>query len=133
MKKNSEISTSGASNDCASQNDIEKMLLSGISLDELIKQKMNDEISLEILASKAPQSLGVVTDFDMVPITQIFSLQAVYKVFNRKTRAESFLNGIQAEGLIGLNSSIRRKLTHRETDCFLIDDYFVKFYSFKTA
>ena len=110
-------------------NDIETSLLSGKSIDELIKQKIDDEISKELEAAKSAAKFRTITDFKLLPESQTFSKSASYLVFNRKTHSESVINGVQAEGIIGLQSKIREKLIKKEIDSFLTDDYYVKFKS----
>jgi len=51
----------------------------------------------------------------------------VYKYFNRNTKCESFINGIQAEALIGLQNNIREKMLKGELNAFTTDDAYIKF------
>lgn len=112
----------------ANNKDIEEALLSGASLDDLIKKKFNQEIESEIKNSKISHKLSKVTDFDKLPSSETFAKSTTYLVFNRNTKQESYVNGIQAESLIGLQPQVREKLANKLVDCFLTDNYYVKFY-----
>lgn len=90
---------------------------------------MDEEIANEINNSKISAPLAKITDFKSLPVAAIFSKLATYAVFNRITKHESFINGIQAESLIGLQNSLREKLLKKQTDSFLTSEYFVKFHS----
>lgn len=109
-------------------NDIEDMLLSNSSLDELIRQKINDEIGSEIAKAKEAIPTSEITDFKDLPIDMTFSNAVAYYVFNRNTKQESYITGAQAETLLGVQSQTRQKLLNRKIDCFLTDDYYVKFH-----
>lgn len=107
--------------------DIETSLLSGKSIDELIKQKINEEITVELEAARKSATITKINDFSKLPTAEVFSKSTTYLVFNRKTKQESYINGVQAESLIGMGLSTREKLIRKETDSFLTEDYYVKF------
>ena len=110
-------------------NNIEEILLSNASIDELIRQKIDSEITLEIQESKKSKTIGLTSDFKQLNPSLIFDKSTTYLVFNRNTKQESFISGVQAESLIGIQVQIREKLIKKLTDCFLTDNYYVKFYS----
>lgn len=90
--------------------DMEKMLISGKSIDELIQMKIQEDYkSLREEIKKTPK-IEKITDISKVPMSLIFSKAAVYKVFNKTTRTESLINGIQAESM--------RDFRNRSEICF---------------
>ena len=107
----------------------EEMLLSGASLDELIKMKIEQEFMHDMEKSKEKPEPKVYTDIKNVPKDMIFSKNAVYKYFNRNTKCETFINGVQAEGLIGVQNHIREKILKGELSAFTTEDAYIKFES----
>lgn len=107
---------------------IEEILLSGSSLDELIRMKIEAEYKAEIskTKSKTPEK-RIVTEIKEVPKELIFSKNAIYRVFNRQTKQETYINGIQAEALIGLQNNVRTNFLNRETNAFSTDEFYIKF------
>lgn len=109
------------------EQDAEQRLLNSASLDELIKQKMEEELQAEFEKSKQKPEKEILTDISKVPTDLIFSKNAVYKVFNRLNKTETYINGMQAESMIGLQSSIREKIKNGQMDAFATDGAYVKF------
>jgi hypothetical protein len=109
---------------------IENRLLENEDIDGLIAKKISQNVRNEIEAAKINKKTVTVDDFHKVPVNKIFDAKAIYVVFNRKTQTESFINGIQADSLIGLNQSIRNNLKSKFTDNFTLSEYYVRFYSF---
>lgn len=110
--------------------DIEEMLLSHASLDDLIKMKIEAEFKDEIKRAKeeaAKKEVKIYTKINEAPQKYIFSKYAVYKFYNRKTKLETYINGIQAEALLGLQTNIRNKILNGEMSTFSTDDAYVKF------
>ena len=62
-----------------------------------------------------------------MPKDKIFSKYATFRYFNRNTGCETFINGIQAEALIGLQNNIREKMLKGELSAFTFDDAYIKF------
>ena len=89
--------------------DTEEMLLTGASLDELIKLKIEQEFMQDIQKSKIKPKPKKYTNIKDIPRDKIFSKEAVYKFFNRNTKCETYINGMQAEALIGCQNHIREK------------------------
>jgi len=110
-------------------NDIEEILLSDLPLNELIKQKIAKEMDEEIKKSKEKSEKKLIESFSELPSDKTFAKSAVYTVFNRKTKQESFVNGLQVESILGTDFSTMNKLKSKEIECFLTDDYYVKFHS----
>lgn len=108
-------------------NDIEQRLLSQASLDELIKIKMEEELKAELEKAKDKPKKKVVTDISKVPQDLIFSKEAVYKLFNRNIKTETYINGVQAEAMLGLQNNIRDKVKLGQIDAFSTDSAYVKF------
>lgn len=105
----------------------EQRLLSSLSLDELIKQKMEEEMLAEFEASKQIAKKNLVTELSKVPSHLVFSHRSIFRIFHKNTKQESFINGIQAEGLIGLQASLREKIKTGEQDAFSSGEMYVKF------
>lgn len=108
-------------------NEIEQRLLSQASLDELIKIKMEEELKAELEKAKEKPKKKIITDISKVPVELIFSKEAVYKLFNRENKTETFINGIQAESMLGLQNNIREKIKSGQMDAFSTDKAYVKF------
>lgn len=105
----------------------EQRLLKSASLDELIKRKMEEELKAEIEKAKIHPKKETITDISKVPQNLIFSKNAVFKLFNRNTKVETFINGLQAESLLGMQNSIREKVKSGQMDAFSTEDAYVKF------
>jgi hypothetical protein len=108
-------------------NDAEERLLNHKSLDELIKLKMEEEMQAEIAKSKLPPEKKILTQISDVPQNMIFSRQSVFKVFNRKNKTETFINGVQAEAMLGVQTLVKEKIKTGITDTFSTENLYVKF------
>lgn len=111
-------------------NDMEEMLLSNSSLDDLIRMKIEAEFSEEMKRAKelnANKEKKVFTKISDVPKEYIFSKKSVFKFYNRNTKLETYINGLQAEALLGLQTNIRNKILNGEMSTFSTDDAYVKF------
>jgi len=109
------------------EQEIEQRLLKNASLDELIKIKMEEELQAEFKKSKEQPKREIITDISKVPTELIFSKKAVYKVFNRINKTETYVNGLQAEAMIGIQASVREKVKNGQIDAFSTDGAYVKF------
>lgn len=105
----------------------EQKLLSHASLDELIKMKMEEELKAEFEKAKQKPQKQTITDISKVPTELIFSKKAVYKIFNRINKTETYINGMQAESMLGLQNSVREKIKCGQMDAFSTDGAYVKF------
>ena len=108
-------------------NDAEQMLLSNSSLDDLIKMKIEKEFMSDIKKSKEKPEKNTYTDIKEVAKDKVFSKFSVFKVFNRNTGCETFINGVQADGLLGIQNQIREKMLKGELGAFTTEDAYVKF------
>lgn len=107
--------------------ELEQRLLSHASIDELIKIKMEEELEAELKKNKEVPVEKIITDISKVPEAFIFSRQAIYKVFNRVNKTESYINGLQAEAMLGLQGAMRTKIKAGMMDAFSTDNAYVKF------
>jgi hypothetical protein len=105
--------------------------LKNTDIEQLIEKKIESEIQGEIEEAKKEKQTITIKEFDKVPKDKIFSLNTSYKVFNRKTKKESFINGVQAESLLGLNQSARNDLENKYTDNFTSNEYYVRFHIYR--
>ena len=105
--------------------DMEQVLLSNTSLDELIKMKIEQEFKKPRKPQKsAPKTISVLKD---VPKEKIFTKDAVFRVYNRKNGTETFINGIQADAMIGAQDSVREQILNKTLSAFSTDDAYIKF------
>ena len=105
--------------------DKEKMLLTGKSLEELIEMKIQEEYKSLMNAPEA--TIKRIDDLTKLDAKTLFSKKAIFKTFNKTTRTESFINGIQAEGLIGLQENVRKALLNGTIRAFISGDNYVEF------
>lgn len=105
--------------------------LKNADIDKLIEQKIENEIKQEIEDSQKIKEVRIIKNFAEVPKDRVFDNAATYKVFNRKTKKESFITGPQAESLIGLNASLRDDLEKGYVDNFTINEYYVRFHIYR--
>ena len=106
---------------------IEDALMSGKSIDELIKMKMREEMRKAFDKISVKFEKKRVYDIKLVPQDVIFGKKSVFKKFNRANNTISYINGIQAEAMLGLDTASREKLVKGEIDLFSTDTAFVKF------
>ena len=109
------------------EQNVEERLLSHASLDELIKIKMEEEMQAEFAKAKEKPKDKIETDLAKVPKHLIFSKNAVFKMFNRTNKTETYLNGLQAEALLGIQNNIREKIKNGEMDAFSTENAYIKF------
>ena len=106
---------------------IESALLSGKSIDELIKIKMKEEIKNTFeKVNKTPKKVKIF-DIKEIPSKVLFSRNSVFKKYNKQNDTISYINGIQAEGLLGLDETSREKLLSGKIEVFSTYNSFVKF------
>lgn len=108
-------------------NEIEQRLLNQASLDELIKIKMEEELKAELEKANEKPKKKLITDISKVPTNLIFSKESVYRLFNRNSKTETYINGIQAEAMLGLQNNIREKIKLGQMDAFSTDSAYIKF------
>lgn len=105
--------------------DIEQVLLSNASLDELIKMKIDEEFKPK--QEKNKYKSKVITEIKDVPVNKIFSKNTIFRVYNRRNLTQSCINGIQAEALLGVQNDIRDKILSGTLTSFSTEDSYVKF------
>ncbi len=106
---------------------IEDALISGKTIDELIKIKLKEEIQSAFTKVKVKFEKKRVFDIKSVPQSEIFGKKAVFKIFNKNNKTISYINGIQAESMLGMDNLTREKLLKGEAEVFSTDNSFVKF------
>ena len=109
------------------ENHIEKMLLEGASLEDLIRMKIETEFQNEAEKLKHKPEKVTYTDISKVPEKYIFSKNSVFKVFNKRTKNESYINGVQAEALLGIQYSVREQILKGVLSAFITEDAYVRF------
>ena len=107
--------------------ELEQILLNNASLEDLIRKKIENEFISEAKKSKIKPKVKRISDISDAPKNLIFSQKSVFKVFNRKTKTESYINGLQAEALLGLQNSVREQMAIGATSAFATDEAYVKF------
>jgi hypothetical protein len=106
---------------------MEQMLLNNASLDDLIKMKIEKEFKHEMEKSRKKPEKKTYIEISEAPKNLIFSKYAIYRVFNRNTKCESFINGLQAEGMLGMQDAVREKIAQGLLNAFTTEDCYVKF------
>lgn len=108
-------------------NNAEELLLSNKSLDDLIRIKIQQEINAIENNQKNPTEKKIIRNIAEVPQNLIFSKKSFFKVFNKTNRTESYINGLQADGFLGLQNLVREKILQGKSDVFSCENGFVKF------
>ena len=111
--------------------DAEKMLLTGKSIEELIQMKMEEEY--RVLLAKPKPKVEKVQDISKIDSSVVFSKDSIFKVFNKSNGLETFINGIQAEAMLGMQESVRDALLKGKTKAFVTDCAYVEFVYAKTV
>lgn len=107
--------------------DLEEILINKTSMDDLIKMKIETEFKKEITQKNQKKSPQIITEIKKVPAKLLFSKHSVFKIYNRQTKTETTINGLQAEGMLGLQNTTRLKLLNGEVSSFSTDDAYIKF------
>ena len=102
-------------------------LLLGKSLDELIKMKIEQEFLSDMKKSKEKPKKKIYTNIKDLPKNKIFSKESVFRYYNRDTKCESLINGMQAEAMLGTQNNIRQKILSGELSAFTTENAYVKF------
>lgn len=108
-------------------NEAEERLLNNASIEDLIKMKIEKEFMEDLKKSKQKVLPKTYTDIKDVPQDKILSKCSVFRVFNRNTKCETFVNGIQADALIGIQNNVREKMLKGQLDAFTTESAYVKF------
>ncbi|MBR2526633.1 hypothetical protein IKE67_09235 [bacterium] len=106
---------------------IEDALLSGKSLDEIIKLKLREEMQSAFKKVGVKFEKRRIYDIKSVPQHELFGKKSVFKKYNKTNNTISYINGIQAESMLGMDNISRDKLIKGEIDLFSTDNAFIKF------
>lgn len=106
--------------------DMEQVLLNNTSIDELIRMKIEEEFKPESKKTKEKLSKNIY-ELKEVPKDCIFSKKSIFRVYNRKSKNETLINGVQADAMIGIQAGIREKILDGELTTFSTDEAYVKF------
>lgn len=99
--------------------------------DLMIENDLKSKVHKEIEASKNQKNFSEKnTDFENLSEKQLFSKNALWKVFNRRNYTNSMINGIQAESYLAALDTTRAEIIEHKTDCFLAKHLFIEFYKF---
>jgi|GEM_PF-4419217 len=111
--------------------DSESKFLKNTDIEKLIEKKIENEIQNEIKEAKKIRETVFISKFSDVPKNKIFSNDTTYRLFNRKTKKECFITGVQAESFLGLNQSVRDDLENAYIDNFTVNEYYIRFHVYK--
>ncbi|MBQ8460535.1 hypothetical protein IJ541_10605 [bacterium] len=107
--------------------DIEQILLNGEEYEKMVKAKIEQEFNAELEKSSSNSDKKFITEIKEVPNDKLFSKAATFEVINKDSKTKSYINGLQAEGYLGIQNSDRIKLLAGETDSFVSGNSYVKF------
>lgn len=111
--------------------EIEKILLNDSDFENMVKSKVENDFKQELANAKVLKSLEYITKIKDVPKSRLFTKYATFEVMNKASKTKSYINGIQAEGFLGLNVADRNKLLNGESDSFVCGNSFIKFIKVK--
>jgi hypothetical protein len=110
---------------------IEKMLLKDTSYDKLLNAFQEEEFNKTLEKSKEKQKSEFITDIKEAPKNKIFTKDATFEVINKISQTKSKINGVQAEGYLGSQNSVRANLLAGEVDAFISQNCYIKFLKVK--
>ncbi|MGN0031354.1 MAG: hypothetical protein ACI37Q_05300 [Candidatus Gastranaerophilaceae bacterium] len=105
--------------------EIEKLLLNDAKYDNLVRSKIEKEFEKETGNKKIKSK--IITDIKKVPKDMIFTKNAIFLIMNKMSKTKSYINGVQAEGFLGVQNTVRENLLNGNTDSFVAGNNFVKF------
>lgn len=108
---------------------IEKILLNDQAYEKMLKTRIEKEFKRELMSASAAGK--IITDIKKAPKDKLFTKSATYEVINKASKTKSYINGVQAEGYLGVQNTDRIKLLKGETDSFVCGNNFVKFIKIK--
>lgn len=109
--------------------DIEKILLSDKAYEKFINSKVEKEFKDLTNENNKKESITI-KEINDVPQDKLFSKNAVYIVMNKRSKTQSYINGVQADGFLGSDNALRQKFINKECDYFVAGNNYIKFYSF---
>lgn len=92
------------------QEDIENILL---NQPVIIEDEINERLEREIQAARIPKKEIIITDIKQIPPDKKFDKATIYRVFNRKQKTETFVNGEQAEDMLRYTDDYIIRFDHR--------------------
>ena len=108
-------------------NDAEQILLNNASLEDLINMKIEEEFAQDLKKANEKPKITLAKEIKDVPREFVFSKNSIYRIFNRNSKTETFINGVQADSLLGIQNNIREKMLKGELSAFVTDEAYVKF------
>lgn len=111
--------------------EIEQILLNDSNYEKFVNKKIEKEFTQEIESTQKKEEPKVITNISLVPKEKLFSKDATYIVMNKKSKTKSYINGIQADGFLGSQNTLREKFKKAEVDYFISGENYVKFYRIK--
>ncbi|EKE03667.1 MAG: hypothetical protein ACD_20C00171G0002 [uncultured bacterium] len=99
---------------------LEAVLL-GNDLSKVYEDEMEDKIEKEITQARELREKEanrekyevIITDLKLISAEKRFDKQSIYRVFNRKQKTETFVNGEQAENMLKYSDDYVIKFDHR--------------------
>src|SRR5574344_195925 len=111
--------------------EIEQILLNDSNYEKFVNKKIEKEFTQEIESTQKKEEPKVITNISLVPKEKLFSKDATYIVMNKKSKTKSYINGIQTDGFLGSQKTLREKCKKAEVDYFSSGENYVKFYRIK--
>ena len=109
---------------------IEEILLNDVSYEKFVNSKLEKDFEKEISSGQKLKN-EFITNIKNVPAEKLFSKNAVYIVMNKNSKTKSYINGIQAEAFLASDNISREKLMSHQTDSFVHNECYIKFYKLK--
>ena len=109
--------------------EIEQILLNDERYEQFIKDKAQQDFN-KILENASKKEIAEITDFKQMKSENLFSKNATYFVINKMSKTTSYINGMQAESFL-VSPYEREKFLSGQTDAFIYQDCYIKFYKFK--
>jgi hypothetical protein len=78
-----------------------------------IEEEIDERLEREIQAARQPKQEIIITDIKQVPPEKKFDKLSIYRVFNRKQKTETFVNGTQAEDIMRYTDDYIIRFDHR--------------------
>jgi hypothetical protein len=110
---------------------IEKMLLKDTSYDKLLNVFQEEEFNKTLEKAKEKQNFKIITNIKEAPKDKLFTKDATFEVINKISKTKTKINGIQAEGYLGSQNSVRDTLLAGNVDAFISQNCYIKFLKVK--
>lgn len=110
----------------------EKLLKAGIDLGDIpVEEVIKATAKKEQERAKQKVVKKVIKDFDEVPENQILGRNTVYSCYNRLNKTTSLINGMQFDGIIGLDKNVRNALKAKAYSSCTLKDYLIEFVEYQ--